>query len=48
MQEISKQIPVGHLGVPGDIAEIVNFLASEASSFITGQVFTVDGGYLAV
>jgi 3-oxoacyl-[acyl-carrier protein] reductase len=48
MQEISKQIPVGHLGVPVDIAEIVNFLASEASSFITGQVFTVDGGYLAV
>lgn len=48
MQEISKQIPVGHLGSPRDIAEIVNYLASESSSFITGQVFTVDGGFLAV
>jgi NAD(P)-dependent dehydrogenase (short-subunit alcohol dehydrogenase family) len=48
MQEISKQIPVGHLGSPRDIAEIVSYLASESSSFITGQVFTVDGGFLAV
>ena len=46
--EISKQIPVGHLGSPRDIAEIVCYLASESSSFITGQVFTVDGGYLGV
>jgi 3-oxoacyl-[acyl-carrier protein] reductase len=48
MQEMSKQIPVGHLGSPRDIAEIVSYLASESSSFITGQVFTVDGGFLAV
>lgn len=48
MQEISKQIPVGHLGSPSDIAEIVSHLASESSSFTTGQVFTVDGGFLAV
>ena len=48
MQEISKQIPVGHLGSPRDIAEIVSYLASESSSFTTGQVFTVDGGFLAV
>ena len=48
MQEISRQIPVGHLGNPSDIAEVVSFLASESSSFITGQVFTVDGGYLGV
>jgi 3-oxoacyl-[acyl-carrier protein] reductase len=48
MQEISKQIPVGHLGSPRDIAEIVSYLASESSSFITGQVFTIDGGFLAV
>ena len=46
--EISKQIPVGHLGNPSDIAEIVSFLASESSAFITGQVLTVDGGYLGV
>jgi 3-oxoacyl-[acyl-carrier protein] reductase len=48
MQEISKQIPVGHLGSPSDIAEFVSYLASESSSFMTGQVFTVDGGFLAV
>lgn len=48
MQEISKQIPVGHLGSPRDIAEIVRYLASDSSAFITGQVFTIDGGFLAV
>jgi NAD(P)-dependent dehydrogenase (short-subunit alcohol dehydrogenase family) len=48
MQELASKIPVGHLGNPKDIAQIVSFLASDASSFISGQVFTVDGGYLAV
>ncbi len=38
------QIPLGRLGAPQDIAGVVAFLASDAASYITGQVFVVDGG----
>ncbi len=43
-QKILKSIPVGVLGKPADIAKAAVFLASDESSFITGQVITVDGG----
>ncbi len=39
-----KQIPLGKMGRPEDIAEAVLFLASEKASYITGQVLCVDGG----
>jgi 3-oxoacyl-[acyl-carrier protein] reductase len=42
--ELGAQIPVGRLGTPGDIAGVCAFLASEHASYITGQVFVVDGG----
>jgi 3-oxoacyl-[acyl-carrier protein] reductase len=41
---LGAQIPVGRLGTPGDIAGVCAFLASEHASYITGQVFVVDGG----
>jgi 3-oxoacyl-[acyl-carrier protein] reductase len=41
---LSKQIPLERLGKPGDIAGVVAFLSSEHASYITGQVFVVDGG----
>ncbi len=42
--ELSSQIPLGRLGTPGDIAGMCAFLASEYASYITGQLFVVDGG----
>lgn len=38
------QIPLERLGTPDDIASMAAFLASEHAGYITGQVFTVDGG----
>jgi 3-oxoacyl-[acyl-carrier protein] reductase len=43
---LQKQIPLGRLGLPADIAEAVKFLASEEAGYITGQVLHVNGGML--
>lgn len=37
-------VPLRRLGEPGDVASVVSFLASAASSYVTGQVLYVDGG----
>ncbi|MFA6546610.1 MAG: 3-oxoacyl-ACP reductase FabG, partial [Limisphaerales bacterium] len=42
--EVLKQIPLGTLGQPDDIASAAAFLASPAARYITGQVLAVDGG----
>jgi 2-deoxy-D-gluconate 3-dehydrogenase len=39
------KIPMGRFGEPDEIALACLFLASEASSYVTGQVLTADGGY---
>jgi NAD(P)-dependent dehydrogenase (short-subunit alcohol dehydrogenase family) len=44
LAELAKQVPLGRLGTPDDIANIVMFLSSAAAGFITGQVLTIDGG----
>jgi len=44
IQEVRKQIPLGRLGDPQDVADAVLFLASDAAAFITGHILTVDGG----
>jgi NAD(P)-dependent dehydrogenase (short-subunit alcohol dehydrogenase family) len=43
--EIMKEIPSGRLGTPEDIAEAVLFFVSEKSSYVTGTVMTVGGGW---
>jgi NAD(P)-dependent dehydrogenase (short-subunit alcohol dehydrogenase family) len=47
LKEYSTMIPLGRIAEPGEIASIALFLASEASSFITGQTIVADGGRLA-
>ena len=42
--ELSKQIPMGKLGTPEDVANAVRFLASPWAQYITGQVIHVNGG----
>ena len=42
--EAPSQIPLGRLGKPEEVARVVHFLAADASSYITGQVWGVNGG----
>ena len=44
LEHAVKQIPIGRMGTPEEIAASIAFLCSEGASYITGQVITVDGG----
>lgn len=46
LRELAEETPLGVLGVPEDIAEMVAFLASEKSRFVTGQVVSPNGGFV--
>ena len=44
LESVKKQIPFARLGRPEEIARVVHFLCADASSYITGQVWAVNGG----
>lgn len=48
LQELAERVvPMGRLGDPKEVAEVVAFLASDAAGYMTGSLVTVDAGYTA-
>ncbi|UCE66051.1 MAG: SDR family oxidoreductase, partial [Candidatus Zixiibacteriota bacterium] len=45
VDEVVKRTPLGRMGQPEEIADVVAFLCSDKAKWITGQVVVVDGGY---
>jgi NAD(P)-dependent dehydrogenase (short-subunit alcohol dehydrogenase family) len=46
-KELIKAHPIGRLGEPDEVAELVLWLSSDKASFVTGSYYPIDGGYLA-
>lgn len=46
-RELLQRTPMGRFGHPGEVAGAAAFLASDASTFVNGEILAVDGGYLA-
>jgi NAD(P)-dependent dehydrogenase (short-subunit alcohol dehydrogenase family) len=47
-ENLVSRHPIGRLGEPEEVAELVVWLSSEKASFVTGSYYAVDGGYLAI
>lgn len=47
ISELEKNIPLGKMGEPKDVAYVVLYLASDESKYVTGAEFVIDGGILA-
>ena len=46
MEELKEETPLGRIGTPEDVARTIEFLSEDASSFITGQVISPNGGFV--
>jgi NAD(P)-dependent dehydrogenase (short-subunit alcohol dehydrogenase family) len=46
--EAERSIPIGRIGTPEEVAAVIAFLASDDASYVTGALWTVDGGLTAV
>ena len=46
LRGLAEDTPMGRVGTPADIAEAVAFFAGDSAAFVTGQVLTVDGGFI--
>ena len=46
IEKLKSDTPLGILGTPRDIAEVVLFLASSKADFITGQIISPNGGFV--
>jgi NAD(P)-dependent dehydrogenase (short-subunit alcohol dehydrogenase family) len=47
-EKLSKTQPIGRMGKPDEIAQLVAYLCSEAAGFITGSFYPIDGGFLTL
>ncbi len=47
LEEVNRKVPLGRHAQPEEIAALFAFLASDDAAYITGQVFTIDGGEIA-
>jgi 3-oxoacyl-[acyl-carrier protein] reductase len=45
IKELTDRIPIGRLGQPGEIGELVKFLGGPSNTYITGQTINIDGGF---
>lgn len=45
LRELADETPLGRLGTPEEVAEVIYFLCSDSASFVTGQVIAADGGF---
>ncbi|MFI7543350.1 SDR family NAD(P)-dependent oxidoreductase [Actinoplanes sp. NPDC049599] len=46
LESYRREVPLGRMGTPGEVAEVVAFLASDAARFVTGERITVNGGHV--
>ena len=47
-ERLAREVPLGRLSSPAEIATVVVFLASDATSFVTGATIDVNGGWVMV